>query len=158
MKTTLPASIKRVQGFTLIELLVAIAVVGVLSAAVLVAINPAQKINQANDSKAKSDVGQIASAEQNYFPNNSGSYTLAIADLVTASELSIAPSAPAGYTYTYTAYQASGGTLACTTAAKNCGAFSMFSTLKAPVTAGNGWCYRSATATAAESTAAACVP
>ena len=55
------------KGFTLIELLITIAIIGILSAAVLVGLNPAQKIKQANDAKVKSDVGQVATALQAYY-------------------------------------------------------------------------------------------
>ena len=137
------------RGFTLIELLITIAIIGILSAAVLVGINPIQKLNQANDSKAKSDVGQIATAMQSYFTSNQSFPTTAqgTAQLATYNELKVVPVAPTGYTYTYTA---------CTTAP--CTAFSMGSTLKAPVTAGSVWCFRSAAGVAAEAVPSNCVP
>jgi len=63
------------KGFTLIELLVVIAVLGILASVVLVAINPGERINEANDAGKKSDVGQVATALESYFTNNNGSYT-----------------------------------------------------------------------------------
>lgn len=63
------------KGFTLIELLVVIAIIGILAAVVLVAINPAQRIAEANDSKVKSDVGQVATALESCYTANNGSYT-----------------------------------------------------------------------------------
>jgi prepilin-type N-terminal cleavage/methylation domain-containing protein len=69
----LPKLTKR--GFTLIELLVVIAVLGILASVVLVAINPAQRIAEAQDSGRKNDVSQVATALESYFTNNSGSYT-----------------------------------------------------------------------------------
>jgi len=63
------------KGFTLIELLVVIAVLGILASVVLVAINPGERINEANDAGKKSDVGQVATALESYFTNNLGSYT-----------------------------------------------------------------------------------
>ena len=47
------------QGFTLIELLIVIAVIGVLAAALLVAINPLEQLNRAKDAGAKSDAVQL---------------------------------------------------------------------------------------------------
>lgn len=94
------------KGFTLIELLVVIAIMAVISAAVLVAIDPIDKINAANDSRSQADIGQVASAVTAYATSNNGSYPAA-ADwgalgtaLTTAGELTKMPVAPGGYTYT----------------------------------------------------------
>jgi len=54
------------HGFTLIELLVTILILGVLSAAVLIVINPQQRIAQANDATRKADLKQIATALEAY--------------------------------------------------------------------------------------------
>ena len=89
------------KGFTLIELLVVIAVLGVLAAGVFAAINPLQRINQANDARAKNDLGQIVQAIQSYYTNgNPPVYPAALTDL-TPNDLKVVPSAPSGYTYTY---------------------------------------------------------
>lgn len=101
------------KAFTLIELLVVIAVLGVLAAGVLIAIDPVDKVNSANDSKAQTDVATVANAAEayavsnnNYYPGNSieaaaaSTYIGAVAgELVAAGELKIAPVAPAGYIY-----------------------------------------------------------
>ena len=50
------------EGFTLIELLVVIAILAIIMAVVIVGINPADKINAANDSKVMSDVAAVGSA------------------------------------------------------------------------------------------------
>jgi prepilin-type N-terminal cleavage/methylation domain-containing protein len=84
------------KGFTLIELLVTIAIVAVLAAAVLVAINPQDKIYSANDSTVQADVAAIATASSTYATANSGFYPATIAQLV-PGELTIAPTAPTGY-------------------------------------------------------------
>ena len=54
-------------GFTLIELLVVIAIVSVLASAIIVAINPAERIKEARDAQRKNDIGQIANALQAYY-------------------------------------------------------------------------------------------
>jgi len=143
---------KNKSAFTLIELLLVIAIIGILAAVVAVAINPAQKINQANDAKAKSDIGQVASAAQSYFTTNQTYPTTALGvnELKTKKELATVPTAPnASYT-SYDAYTA------CATAP--CTAFAVYSTLLAPVTASNVWCYRSFTGVAKEDTVANCIP
>ena len=64
------------KGFTLIELLVVIAILGILDAVVLIAINPAQRIAEANDTQVRSDVSTIASAVEACFTSNAtGTYT-----------------------------------------------------------------------------------
>ncbi len=57
-------------GFTLIELLVVIAIVGILAAAVLVAINPGKRMAQARDARRKSDLSAIGRAIQIYMVDN----------------------------------------------------------------------------------------
>ena len=50
------------KGFTLIELLVVIAIIGVMMAAVIVAINPTKRLQEARDSNKKQTVAQLATA------------------------------------------------------------------------------------------------
>ena len=50
------------KGFTLIELLIVIAILGVLAAAVLSAINPVEQINRGRDTGSLSDAEQLQSA------------------------------------------------------------------------------------------------
>lgn len=54
-------------GFTLVELLIVIALLGVLAAAVLAAINPLEQANRARDAKYKSDASQLLAAIDRYF-------------------------------------------------------------------------------------------
>jgi prepilin-type N-terminal cleavage/methylation domain-containing protein len=58
------------QGFTLIELLVVIAVIGILAAALLLAIDPIDKINAGNDTKVINDTRSIHDAALRYYTNN----------------------------------------------------------------------------------------
>ena len=50
------------KGFTLIELLIVIAILGILTAAVVVVLNPAQLLAQARDSQRFSDLSSVQSA------------------------------------------------------------------------------------------------
>lgn len=53
---------KPAHGFTLIELLVVIAILGILAAAILVAINPNKRMAQARDAQRKTDINTITNA------------------------------------------------------------------------------------------------
>ena|SRR3989344_1396260 len=55
------------KSFTLIELLIVIAILGVLAAAVMVAVNPTKRTGQARDTQRKSDLSQIVSALEAYY-------------------------------------------------------------------------------------------
>jgi prepilin-type N-terminal cleavage/methylation domain-containing protein len=55
------------KGFTLIELLVVIAILGILAAVVLIAINPAERIKESQDTQVRSDISTIASAVEACF-------------------------------------------------------------------------------------------
>lgn len=62
------------KGFTLIELLIVIAILGVLAAAVLVAINPAERLAEAKDSQRITAIGQLGNAMQVYATIHGGLY------------------------------------------------------------------------------------
>lgn len=116
----------KAKGFTLIELLIVIAILGILAAAVLIAVNPAKRQNQAKDAQVKSDVGSIATALQAYYTQpGAGSYPTTaqgLALLVSNGDLKQIPTPPSGsssnYTANYTAYPATcdGTTILCTEA------------------------------------------
>jgi prepilin-type N-terminal cleavage/methylation domain-containing protein len=148
-----------VRGFTLIELLITIAIIGILSAAVIVGINPAQKIKQANDSKAKSDVGQAATALNSYFTTHLYFPLTTLAAMNTAltggGDMTTNLTAGTGYTYTYTSYAAAGGVVACNNTTTLCGAASVNSTLQAGAATNSLWCYKTATGTVADVTVCA---
>ncbi len=84
-------------GFTLIELLIVIAILGILGVAVLVGINPVDKIRAANDAKVINDIGTIAGATESYAATHDGIYPDSITELVTSGELKTEPIPPSGY-------------------------------------------------------------
>lgn len=87
------------KGFTLIELLIVIAILGVLAAGMLVAIDPIDKINTANDAKVQNDVGGIGRAAEAYAVTHGGFYPKIIDDLQTSGELKRVPVPPTGRSY-----------------------------------------------------------
>ncbi len=56
------------RGFTLIELLIVVAIIGLLSAVVLVSLNSARR--SANDARRKADLKQMANAMEMYYNTN----------------------------------------------------------------------------------------
>ena len=56
-----------IKGFTLIELLIVIAIMGILAAAILVAINPGKRMAQARDAQRKQDIAAISNALAGYY-------------------------------------------------------------------------------------------
>ena len=95
---------RKEQGFTLIELLIVIAILGVLAAALLVAIDPVEQLARGRDSGRKSTVNQLGRSMQAYYTTTNSYATQNatwITTLVTAGEAKIAPANPtggAGYT------------------------------------------------------------
>jgi len=65
-----PNSNSKNSGFTLIELLVVIGIIGVLSAGVIIAIDPIKQINRANDKRRISDLKQIQAGLELYRSDN----------------------------------------------------------------------------------------
>lgn len=57
------------KGFTLIELIVVIAVIGVLAAVVIAAINPLEQLAKSEDAGRRSSVAQLAKAMDAYVAN-----------------------------------------------------------------------------------------
>jgi prepilin-type N-terminal cleavage/methylation domain-containing protein len=122
------------KGFTLIELLIVIAILGVMAAAVLAAINPITKINQAKDSNIKSDVSAISNAMQAYYTGIAGggtnpSYPAALSSLA-PNELKVAPAA---------AYLLATAPASCTSA--TCTSAAVYATLASDTT--KVWCWKS---------------
>lgn len=60
------------KGFTLVEVLLVIVIIAILTAIVLVAINPARQIAQANNTQRRADVTTILNAVSEYIVDNGG--------------------------------------------------------------------------------------
>jgi len=95
---------RKLPAFTLIELLIVIAIVGILAAAVMVAINPAKRSRQARDAIRKSHIAVLADAFQAYYVTHEGLYPGTphpfdcsggrLAILVSSGELKVVPKDP----------------------------------------------------------------
>src|SRR3989344_4063615 len=126
-----------VRGFTLIELLIVIAILGILAAAVLVAINPGKRTRQAQDAKRKNDIGALATEVQGYYTTpGQGCYPANLNVLVSDGYLKQMPTDPvSGNPYTY----GTGTPSTCTSGGTE--AF-VWADLAEPVGAGLDWCYQ----------------
>ncbi len=71
--------INKKKGFTLIEILVVIGIIAVLSAVVLVAINPARQFKLARDSQRVSNITAILNAVGQNMAEHKGIFTCAVA-------------------------------------------------------------------------------
>jgi len=87
---------KNQKGFTLIELLVVIALIGILMAIVVVGINPAARIDDAEDSRAQANVRSVASGMEACITDNLGDTTAC--DNATKLEAGYVTSVPASVT------------------------------------------------------------
>ena len=59
--------IKKMKGFTLVELLIVIALISILSVAVLATINPIEQSNKARDAKVQNDAAEVLNAYERYY-------------------------------------------------------------------------------------------
>jgi prepilin-type N-terminal cleavage/methylation domain-containing protein len=59
--------IKKKTGFTLVELLIVIALIAILSVAVLATINPIEQTNKAKDSTVQNDAAELMNAYERYY-------------------------------------------------------------------------------------------
>lgn len=104
MKNLLP-KIKNTSGFTLVELLVVIAVLGVLAAGVLVAIDPFEQLQRGRDSGRRSAITELGRGAEKY--NTSQTVALAhdsttswMQKLLDNGDIKVIPvnPSPSGYT------------------------------------------------------------
>ena len=137
---------KRLKGFTLIELLIVIAIIGILAAAVLIAINPGKRQRQAQDAKRKNDIGAIVTEVQGFYTTpGSGCYPLSLPILTTQGYLKQLPmDGNASYNYVTSANIA--------TPCVGPTEVAIFATMGDPTgVAGSAvWCWRSALGTVSE--------
>jgi prepilin-type N-terminal cleavage/methylation domain-containing protein len=59
--------INKLKGFTLVELLIVIALIAILSVAVLATINPIEQSNKAKDSTIQNDAAEVMNAYERYY-------------------------------------------------------------------------------------------
>ena len=149
---------KKLFGFTLIELLIVIAILGILAAAVLVAVNPVKRQNQAKDANIKADIGSISTALQAYFTSpGQGSYPLTLQVLEDNKDLVKVPTPPAGagaeYVYAVNPSATCDGTatIPCTSASVSAPLFDKTATDEV-------WCWQSSTGKGQPVTVAAGCP
>jgi prepilin-type N-terminal cleavage/methylation domain-containing protein len=83
----------KASGFTLIELLIVIAVIGILAAALLVMLDPMDRIKAGNDTKVIGDVRGISDAAVRYYTQKS-ILPVDINELISFGELKYTPKPP----------------------------------------------------------------
>ena len=71
------------QGFTLIELLIVIAILTVLFALVIIAVNPVRQFAQADNTQRRSDVNALLNATYQYAADNRGALPIFIPSTTT---------------------------------------------------------------------------
>lgn len=64
---------KLLRGFTLVELLIVIALIAILSVAVLSTINPIEQSNKARDARVQNDAAELLGALERYYASTSSS-------------------------------------------------------------------------------------
>lgn len=69
---------KKSLGFTLLELIIVVTIIALLAAATFVAVDPAQRIGDANNAQRWSDVTAVLNAVLTYVVDNNGTYPSAI--------------------------------------------------------------------------------
>ncbi|MDP4009408.1 MAG: type II secretion system protein [Candidatus Shapirobacteria bacterium] len=62
-------SLLKKRGFTLVELLIVIALIAILSVAVLATINPIEQSNKAKDSTVQNDAAEVMNSYERYYAN-----------------------------------------------------------------------------------------
>jgi len=141
-------------GFTLIELLIVIAILGILAAAVLVAINPGKRTRQAQDAKRKNDIGALATELQAFYTAPGlGCYPTALTTLQTQGFVKQLPKDVTGNQYSYVTGAAGAGCAAPAGPTE----VGLYATMGDPTGTGTRiWCWTSTGGTAQEVTNTLC--
>ena len=163
MKTNLSKKLFSSKGFTLIELLVVIAILGVLAAALLIILNPGQRVASARNARVKADIANVGTAAGIFYTDSGtragctvtypGSFGFVAPGCTVALTFMASALDPVGVPYDVEA------NAACTAAAP-CSAVAIAGPAFADgATAAGVWCWRSATGVSIyEANDAACFP
>lgn len=117
--------VKLKSGFTLVELLIVIALIAILSVAVLATINPIEQANKAKDSTVQNDAAEVLNAYERYYATKQSYPWMEYADTtaITVDDARVFRSDAAGFGICYadktTATSTTTGT--CNTSGSNLG-------------------------------------
>ncbi|OHA47881.1 MAG: hypothetical protein A2806_02465 [Candidatus Terrybacteria bacterium RIFCSPHIGHO2_01_FULL_48_17] len=84
------------KGFTLIELLLVVVIIGILAAAIFVALDPGRRLGETRDGARASDVTAILDAVKLHQFDNGGAYHANIAGQAAGTPYMVVDGAPAG--------------------------------------------------------------
>lgn len=77
--------INKMKGFTLVELLIVIALIAILSVAVLATINPIEQSNKARDARVQNDAAEVMNAYERFYASTETYPWMGFADALTVN-------------------------------------------------------------------------
>lgn len=83
--STFNFQLSTLRGFTLIELLIVLAILGIISVALLATINPVAQFQKSNDAQRKSDLESIQRALELYYQDN-GCYPNSVSNEISTND------------------------------------------------------------------------